>query len=133
MYSSQLTANSHTYSGMDRCEEANYYYEAIQVHVVQDGYYTLASMSAINTIGYIYMNNFNSFILLENLLSQDDSSCAGDQFKIIIHLRVNTTYVLVVTTYAPRETGPFSILAYGLNSVRLNPSEYAYYFMKGER
>jgi hypothetical protein len=133
MYSSALTVDSQTYLRNDHGEEVNYYYEAIQVNVVENGYYTLASMSAVNTIGYIYMNNFNSSNPIENFLSQDDYSCGGNQFKLITYLQANTTYILVVTTYVPKETGQFSILAFGPNNVRLNHSEYMYYFMKDQQ
>jgi hypothetical protein len=123
-YLSELTTSSQTYSRIGRCAAANYYYEAIQMNVVEDGYYTLASMSAVNTIGYIYMNNFNPFNLSENLLSQNDDSCGKDQFRLITHLRTNTTYVLVVTTSFPKDTEQFSILVSGPNNVHLNHSEY---------
>ena len=90
------------------------------MNAVEDGYYTLRSMSDINTIGYIYMNNFNLFNLSENLLSENDDSCGEGQFRLITHLLANTTYVLVVTTSSPNVTGAFSILASGPSTVTLN-------------
>ena len=127
MYSSALTADSPTYSRTG-CDMLKYYYEDIQVSVVEAGYYSLGSSSSVNTFDYIYANNFNPSIPSINLISRDDDSLNNTQLKLVIALQPNTTYVLVVTTYYPNVTGKFSVLLSGPNNISLNTiSEYTYY------
>jgi hypothetical protein len=107
------------------CEAPNYYYEAIQVDVVESGCYNLTSNSTYDTYAYIYKGNFNPISLTSNLLSENDQSGYSNQFELIISLQVNTTYVLVVTTVDSRMTGIFSVIVTGPNNVSLNRiSEY---------
>jgi hypothetical protein len=107
------------------CEAPNYYYEAIQVDVVESGCYNLASNSTFDTYAYIYKGNFNPIIATSSLLSESDRSFYSNQFELITSLQVNTTYVLVVTTVDPRVTGIFSVIVTGPNNVSLNRiSEY---------
>jgi hypothetical protein len=107
------------------CELPNYYYEAIQVDVVESGYYNLISNSLIDTYGYMYKEYFNPMIPTNNLLLQNDRSFCSNQFKFVTSLEVNTMYVLVVTTFDPSVTGMFSVIVTGPNNVSLNRiSEY---------
>lgn len=119
MYGSELTTNSSVYSRTSVASK--FYYETMQVKVVQAAWYVLTSASSINTYGYIYKSNFNPFNPLENLLSQDDDkSCKPYQFQLITYLQPSVTYILVVTTFATEVTCKFSFLVFGPNNVRLN-------------
>jgi hypothetical protein len=129
MYLSVLTANSSTYSRTG-CDTSNYHYEAIRVNVAKTGEYNLRSNSRIDTVGYIYKDNFNLVDPSENLLSQNDNGCVERQFKLNVNLQVGTTYILFVTTSSPNITGAFSILAYGPSTVSLSRiSEYIYHLV----
>jgi hypothetical protein len=129
MYLSVLTANSSTYSRTG-CDTSNYHYEAIRVNVAKTGEYNLRSNSRIDTVGYIYKDNFNLVDLSENLLPQNDNGCFERQFKLNVNLQVGTTYMLFVTTSSPNITGAFSILAYGPSTVSLSRiSEYIYHLV----
>ncbi len=119
MYSSALTTSSPTYQRTG-CYGSSYYYEAIEVKVVNSGYYTLRSNSTINTYGSIYNDTFNPFSPTVNLLLEDDGRCLGDQFKLTMVLQANTKYILVVTTYFSNVTGAFSIFVSGRNNVNFN-------------
>lgn len=118
-YSSELNINDQTYPRIN-CGPVNYYYEAIKINVVETGYYIIISNSTINTYGVIYENNFNVFRSRKNLILEDDDNGCNDQFKILIRLQVNTTYILVVTTYDPNVTGTFSVLIFGSNNVSMH-------------
>ncbi len=118
LYSSALNTTSQTYSR--NCRTAGYYYETIRMNVIENGNYSLVSISNIYTYGYIYNGNFNPFNPLKNLVAQNDEGCRNGQFKIIVHLQANTSYILVVTTFDPNIIGPFSILVSGPNNVSLN-------------
>ncbi len=118
MYSSALIEGSQPY--FRDCQTSNFYYQTVQVNVDIIGFYSFSSKSSFDTYSYIYKDNFNSLDPLNNLLSQDDNSCNDKQFKLIIELYTNTTYILVVTTYYPAKTGQFSILVFGPNNVKLN-------------
>ncbi len=127
MYSSALTTSSQKY-GRSECQPSNYYYEAIEVKVIDTGYYGLSSKSTIDIYNYIYKNTFIPFKPTENLLSVDTGSCANGRLKLTTVLQANTTYILVVTTYSPNVMGAFSIIVFGPNNVSLNRiSEYLYF------
>jgi hypothetical protein len=63
--------------------------------------------------GYLYRNTFNSSNPSENLLSDNDADCGQDRLWLNTSLSSNMTYMLVVTTYAPAQTGAFVIEAFG--------------------
>jgi len=115
------------------CIEPNFYYESIQVKVIESGYYTFLSYSRIDTYGYIYKDKFNPLNPLENLLSINDDGGSNLQFRLDVRLVVDMTYVLVVTTSDSRGTGKFSIAALGKNKVTLEHlSEYIFVFYSKE-
>ncbi len=123
MYSSKLTVSTQTYSR--ECSNSKYYYETIQVHVEETGNYSFTSISSIKTYGYIYNNSFNPFNPNENLLSDNDVKCDKYQFQLKVYLQINVTYILVVTTFSPKEIGNFSVHATGPGNISLNQiSEY---------
>jgi hypothetical protein len=101
------------------------YYEAIEVKVIETSYYTINGNSTINIDGYIYENNFDVFNPEINLITYNDYGGCNEQFEITVHLQVNTTYVLVVTTSNSNVTGIFSVLVTGPNNISFNRiSEY---------
>ncbi len=129
IYSSALTKNSSTYSFID-CVVANRYYEAIEVKVAGTGCYSIISKSNINTFGHLNKEYFNPLNPNFNLFLQDSDNINDTQFEFITQLQVNTTYVLIVTTYFPNVTGNFSITVSGSNNVSLNRiREYLYCFV----
>ncbi len=104
------------------------------MNVNATGYYNLGVHSSVNTSGYIYENNFSPFDPSWNLVSNGYGTCIYPGFRPISYLRVNTTYVLVATTYSPNVTGSFSILVYGLNKVSLKHlGEYIYVLVNNLR
>lgn len=123
-YTSNLTTSSPKYSR--NCIELNYFYQALEVNVVEDGFYTFGSRSKINTYGYFYEGKFNPFDPSMNAIQQDDDGGCSEQFKLTAYLRKQTTYTLIVTTYNPIVTGSFSILVLGSNNVTLtDKGEYS--------
>ncbi len=117
-YSSKLTADSPTY--YRDCQIPKCHYETLEIYVNRKGVYVLWSESNINSVGYIYKNDFDSLKPLENFLLQHDGYCNNGQFKLIIDLEINTRYVLVVTTYRPNTIGNFSIFISGPDNVTVN-------------
>ncbi len=130
IYSSKLTMSGQIYV-RTRCGPANYYYDAVEVNVIETGYYIIISNSTIDTYGYIYANNFDVFNSRMNLILDNDNSGCNQQFKILIRLQVNTTYILVVTTSYTNVTGALSVLVFGPSNVSMNHisnSEFLYFF-----
>ena len=119
VYSSELVVNDLVYA-RTACKPIYYYYEAIEINVMETGYYIIISNSTIDTYGSIYENNFNVLTSRMNLLLEDDNSACNHQFKLIIRLQVNTTYILVVSTTFSNVTGAFSVLVFGPNNVSMN-------------
>ncbi len=125
-YTSNLTATSSKYTR--DCIQPNYYYEAIEINVAENGYYTLVSDSNMDTYGYLYENNFNPFNPFVNQIMEDDESGCNRQFKLYYYLQKQKTYILIITTSDPNVTGSFSIIALGLSHVTLKRSgEYTYH------
>lgn len=97
------------------------------MNVITTGSYTISGKSKVHIYGYIYKDNFNPLDPFENLLSENDFSCGDRQFILTPTLETSTTYILVVTTFSPNETGEFSIIASGPNRVTLSHlCEYMY-------
>ena len=117
-YSSKLTTDSPTY--YRDCQIPKCHYETLELYVITKGVYVLCSESNINTVGYIYKNDFDSLKQFENLLLQHDGYCNDGQFKLIIDLEINTRYILVVTTYRSNTLGNFSIFISGPDNVTVN-------------
>ena len=104
------------------CNSEKFYYEALEIFVSETYYYTILSDCNNNTnlYGYIYENNFNPLAPHENLLAEnDDISKTSHQFKFRISLYVNTTYILVVTTYSPEDIGEFKINFIGWKNINI--------------
>lgn len=119
LYTSELNSSSPTFM-RTACFGEYHFYEAIEMKVIETGNYSLGSNSSMDTYGYIYENSFNPTYADENLLSEDDQSYRNNQFKLVIRLQVNTTYILVMTTYSPNIRGMFTIIAIGPNNVSFN-------------
>jgi hypothetical protein len=132
VYLSALTTSSQKYARTG-CNDANYYYEAIEVKVIDSGMYSFRSNSLITTYGYIYNDTFTPFDPIVNLHSEAYERCFNGQFKLTIVLQANITYTLVVTTYSSNVTGAFSIIVSGLNYVSFNRiREYLYYLVNNQ-
>ncbi|CAF1136684.1 unnamed protein product [Adineta steineri] len=117
IYSSSLTESNQMY--YRDCQKENFYYESIQVKVIESGYYSFRGSGDIDPYGSIYKAKFNPLDSSENLFDQDYDRCSDLQFKLNIYLEVGMTYVLIVTTYESNETGNFSIGVMGKNQVIL--------------
>jgi hypothetical protein len=117
VYTSSWSTNNQIYSR--NCDKQYFYYESIQIKVIQTGYYVIRSYSRIDSYGFLYKNTFNPLNPSENLLSAEDDSVFDLQFRFNIRLNGNMTFVLVITTYELKETGQFSIIVQGPNKVIL--------------
>lgn len=110
-----LTADSQLYS--QDCNWQSFHYEAFEIKVPETRYYTLWSSDSIDTYGYIYENSFDSLNPNENLLIKDDDGGSPKQFKFEIPLYDDTTYIAVITTYFPMDTGKIQINMLTLKNV----------------
>ena len=113
--SSTLTKDSQMYS--QDCNLESFYYEAFEVKVPENRYYTIWSSADIDTYGYIYETSFDSLNPIENLLIKNGKEGSKNQFKFAIPLYDDTTYILVVTTYSPLVTGDIEIHTLGVKNV----------------
>lgn len=114
-----MTKKSSKY-GRLYCQYPDYYYESIQINLIESGTYALSSISNIIMYGYLFEQHFNPYSISERLLSYNSANCPSNQFKIAIELQYNVTYILIVTTFFKDETGDFLILVSGPNNVTLN-------------
>ncbi|CAF1651819.1 unnamed protein product, partial [Adineta ricciae] len=116
-YSSVLT-NGHPRFSRTLFNPRNYHYEAVEVTVHETDFYILTANSSVDLYGHVYKDDFHRFNPSKNLIAWFGKCCRKDQFKFTLELQANMKYILVVTTYDPNVTGPFSIITYG--SHRLN-------------
>lgn len=114
IYSSDLTNNNGIFTRSGGFGN-NYYYEAIEVTVPMRGIYIFQCNSYIDTFAYAYHPPFNPSNPAANLLivSNDDESNDNWEFKFRLNFTSAYTIILIVTTYSPNVTGPFSIITTG--------------------
>lgn len=122
-YSSELIANSPTYTRYDVGIGTTFYYESIQIQTFFDGVYSFSINSDVEISGYLYERAFNPIDPSENLIFKHYGYCDASLFKVDSHLRSKTTYILVVTPYKPRTVGTFSVAVTGLNQVFFTSSK----------
>ena len=110
----------------ESCASSDHYYEAVVVSVEKVGSYSFRSESDFDAYGSIYTNSFDPSYPSHNLLDEDNDSGETGQFNLIVVLQPQSTYILVVTSYAPYATGTFQIIASGSTSVNflraINPT-----------
>nr|ACD54717.1 NHL repeat containing protein-like protein [Adineta vaga] len=114
---STLTKNSPMYS--QDCDWQSFYYDAFQVKVPENRYYTIRSNAKIDTYGYLYENEFDPLNPTENLLLKDDDGGYNGQFKFEIPLYNDMIYILLVTTFTPITVGDIEINIFGLKNVTI--------------
>jgi hypothetical protein len=74
----------------------------------------------MDTYGCLHHGTFNPLSLSTNqLLCNDDSN--DRQFRLIHHLEAGVRYTLIVTTFAPGWTGPFTIVGSGPDTIDFVP------------
>jgi hypothetical protein len=130
VYASELTLNSSKFSR--NCIIPNCYYEVIQLNVHEDGFYAFIIESAVMTYGYIYRASFNPLSPKMNIVEEYFSKhrCYKD-YKLLVYLQKQTTYILVATTYNSNVTGSFSVFASGQSNVTFKRiSVYIWEFFK---
>jgi hypothetical protein len=110
-YTGALTINSRNYTRPGQTS-ATYHYETIQVRVATTGTYTFTSSGTIaDNYGYLYQGNFYPSYPQYNIIAQDDDGTGSRNFRFSATLRSDITYILVVTSLQPGDTGSFTIVA----------------------
>ena len=118
-YSSELSTTSATFS-RTACAAQQYHYEALQFTVTVNDSFAFYSESDMHTFGMIYEHAFDQSKPSQGRITFDDESCGiSKHFGIRISLKVNTTYILVVTTVGPLERGHFTVIVLGPAHVEL--------------
>jgi len=99
-----------------------YYYEPIQINVVQSGNYTISSVdSRLSYItGFLYKEHFDQFIPDKRLIARSFKGCPYGQFKIITELQSSVTYILIMAVHGSVSRSN-SLLVYGPNNITFNP------------
>ena len=103
-------------------ELPNYYYEPIQINVVQSGNYTMSSVDSHlpYITGSLYKEHFDQFILDKRLIARNLNGCPNGEFKIITELQSSVTYILIMAVYVS-VFGGNSLLVSGPNNITFNP------------
>ena len=99
----------------------NFYYQAFRVTVPASGSFRFASLSNVDSFGYLYSPTFDPSSPAVNLLAFDDDSGSNGQFRFTLSLQSNTNYILVVTTYGSNVIGDINVLVSGLTGATVTP------------
>ena len=119
-YSSALTSSSATYA---RAGGSSFsYYEAYELNITVTGFYTVTSISSMDTYGYLYINQFDRSSPSLNQLSSDDDNGGGAQFRITYTLQAGLKYIVVVTTYGASTTGSYTMRVSGPSRASVRPT-----------
>ena len=97
-----------------------YYYDVVNISVPISGTYRFKCISNIDTVGYLYMNEFDPEHTSNNLINENDDDQKDAQFLISHTLYSSVTYFLISTTYDPNTIGSFTIKAVGPAAVSFN-------------
>ena len=102
---------------------SEFYYEPIQINVVQSGNYTMSSVDSHlpYITGSLYKEHFDQFILDKRLIARNLNGCPNDEFKIITELQSSVTYILIMTPTITFSVNNISLLIFGPNNITLNP------------
>ena len=125
VYSSELTTNNPTFHQTD-CEfirHSWFYYESIQINVIESGNYTFSIISQSFVLGISwYEQYFNPYTEYESLNQPSRINCPGiaDSYKLTVKLQSDVTYILVVATITSPWIDKFSVLSFGPNRIILN-------------
>ena len=98
---------------------ARYHLRVFQVTVPQIGFYSLVSISTIDTYGCLYLDDFDHSHPDHNLLTFNDQSGSDDQFGMSLILQPNRTYYLVATTFRPWRVGNITVRVTGPDAATL--------------
>ena len=102
---------------------SDYYYDSIQINVVQSGNYTLSSVDSRiqGVIAYLYKEHFSEYTSYERLIAHSSDSCPMNEFKIITELQSSVTYILIMMPTNSLSINKFSIVVFGPNNITFNP------------
>ncbi|CAF1454689.1 unnamed protein product [Adineta ricciae] len=130
-YRSTLTKN-HSTNARKLCVElwTMVRYEAIQVNVTENGFYTFLSIRndtlPLTTISsYIYERVFYPRIPMGNLISEEEKRCNSNHDTVTVRLMANIQYVLVVAVLDDIAITDFKVEVFGRSTVgleRVDPS-----------
>jgi hypothetical protein len=117
-YSSALT---HGIS--ERDSQTNKYFESINISVNTTGYYSLTSLSPLDSYACLYQDSFDSSNSSSNRRICDDQSGVNNQFKFSVYLQSGIPYTLVFTTFWQGDTGEFTIVGNGPDQIDFSPKD----------
>ncbi|UJR12847.1 hypothetical protein I4U23_017021 [Adineta vaga] len=130
-YTSTLTKDHEIYFPMS-CDRTNgYYYEAIQIEVIESGFYDIINTNKMDmSIPFgIYKHDFYPLIPAAHLLVESVACLKSDQSKITVELLSKIRYILFVRACSQNITWDFSVKIAGRNRVnfrRINASSANY-------
>lgn len=128
-YSAELTNKSPIYDGIDDLSlvqpdyNVEYYFESIEIQGLLHDTYTFSINSSIDMYGALYEQNFNLSNPWNNLVFKHHGHCGYSLVKLRSRLRLNTTYIFVMTMHESNKIGSFSVSVSGRNQVSFIPSK----------
>ena len=81
------------------------------------GVFNIQSNGSLDTFGYIFNTTLHQIGNPSEAVMSNDDGGGASQFLMTMYLQAMFNYTLVVTTYYPNVTGPFSVSVAGQASV----------------
>ena len=98
----------------------SFFYEAIQIEVLESGCYDFIGNSTFDTYVNLYKDHFDPILPTNNLLLEISGDLHDHRFELQTSLLIDRKYIFVVTTLFPNATGIFSVIANGRNRIKFN-------------
>lgn len=117
-YSAELTNSSHKCNRLN-CRVFNFYCEIIEIHTTEEGYYVVTTASDVEMVQHLYENNFTLFDLATNAIEPNGTVNCDSQMEMVLYRQMNTSFILILTTYDELEQGRFSITVNGPSNVSI--------------
>ena len=119
-YKSIVTRDSLTFWKDSYCDEPQYFYENLQIHVFKQGNYDIFINSTAQLYVMLYKDYFYPENINTNLLFRLDEWCKVNQIKFTSNFHSNKTYNLIISTAFPNVTFSFSFVLIGPSHISLN-------------
>ena len=116
-YTSALTNNSLRFCRTGSCTGSLQYYQPIGFMTLTSGVFSIRSNGSLDSFGYIYNSTLHQLADASGAVMYNDDAPGSTQFLMKMSLQAMFNYTLVVTTYFPNVTGPFSVSATGRTPV----------------
>lgn len=101
--------------------KAHFYYELFQITSKVSGTYVFSSNGSIDTYLYVYNNSVDPSSVNQDLLTDNGFITNHVQYQLVLTVKHEHKYILLITTAFPFTSGSFLINIMGPASIHFTP------------